>query len=323
MIVITGATGFVGGALARALTERGEEVRCLVRHSADLRPLRGLPNSTYFYADITQPDTLQEAFNSATAVIHCAGMLGQHGQPEEAYFRLHVEGTRNVLNALLMNNRTARLLYVSSPGVLGVIDRRNPSADETAPLAPTNPYERSKAAAERLVMTYTDRLEIVIGRPEFIYGTGDRHVLGLFRAIQRRIFFYINGGHALCHPTYIADAVQGLLLALEKGRAGEIYHVTGEKAVSFRQLGETIADALRVRPPFLSLPKPMAQLVAVAGERFSKRPPLTRTGVAFFTEDRHFSWQKSAEQLAYQPAYSLERGVQETVAWYRAQGWLA
>ena len=317
-IAITGATGFIGGALARALAAQGHEIVALARASASRDHLADLP-ITWVSGDVTDRDSLRGQFDGANWLIHAAGMLGQAGVPERAYFDLHMQGTTNVL-AEAEAAGVQRILYVSSPGVLGPIS--GPPADETAPLAPSNPYERSKAAAEQVAQVYIrGGLPVVIARPEFVYGPGDVHVLGLFKAVRDGRFFTINGGSHTCHPTYIDDAVAGMLLALQKGRTGEIYHITGPQPVTFRDLGATLAVALAAPPPRWNLPKPLAMTGAAGLELLAKiirrQPPLSRTGVAFFSEDRRFSWQKAHTELGYTPQFDLPRGVAATAVWYR------
>ena len=322
-VFITGATGFLGGALARTLAENGAEVHALARPTANRSVLNNVA-ITWHEGDISMPASL-DGFAGAGWIIHAAGRLGEPGVPEEAYHRLHVDGTRNVLAAALAIRSQPRVLYVSSPGVLGPI--AGEPAAEDAPLAPSNPYERSKAAAEGAAREFAaEGLPVIIGRPEFIYGPGDRHVLGLYKAILRGHFFYLNGGRHFCHPTFIADAVAGLLLCLSTGRPGEIYHITGPRPLTFRELGETMARALGVRPPRLSLPVWLAKGGAIGLEALGfvtrRKPPLSRAGVAFFSEDRRFSWQKAHEELGYTPQYDLTPGTRLTVEWYRQQGWL-
>lgn len=320
-VAITGAAGFIGTALTQAILASGGRVRAMARPGSSSERLQAA-GVTWTEADVTRPESLRGYFNGVDAVIHAAGMLGQAGVPESEYFRLHRNGTENVLAEIARSGEQPRVLYISSPGVLGPIS--GSPADETTPLAPSNPYERSKAAAEEVAQRYAAQgLPVVIARPEFLYGPGDRHVLGLFRAVQRGLFFYIGSGNYTCHPTYVADAVDGLVRCLWRGRPGEIYHITGPQPVTFRELGSTIAAALGVRPPWLRLPRPVALLAASVLEKaLGSKAPLTRTGVAFFSEDRRFSWQKAHEQLAYTPAYDLATGVQHTVDWYRQHNWL-
>ena len=251
--VITGATGFVGGAVARRFVDEGLEVHALALPGSNRDRLAGLP-ITWHTGDMTTADLPDALFDGASWVVHAAGMLGRAGVAEETYQLINAEGTRHVLAAVdeaRRQGRTAaadlRVLHVSSAGVLGPVRAAAPQArfDETAPPAPSNAYERSKARAEEYAQDFiTGGLPVIIARPEFIYGPGDVHVLGLFRAIQRGIFFYIGDGENTCHPTYIDDTVEGFRRALQRGRPGEVYHITGPRPMTFRELSETIADGL-------------------------------------------------------------------------------
>lgn len=325
-VFITGATGFLGGALARALAEDDAEIHVLARATADRRAL-GDVTVTWHEGDVTVPESLSGLFRGCDWIIHAAGRLGQAGVPEAAYRSANVDGARNVMEAALATVGISRVLHLSSPGILGPTGQK--PAPEDAPVAPTNPYERSKAAAEQVVLEYAARgLPIVVARPGFIYGPGDHHVLRLFKSIQSGRFAYIGGGDRLCQPTFVADAVAGMLACLQRGRVGDAYHIAGPRPVSFRELGETIASALGVAPPRWNLPRWLAMsgatglevLAHASGSRWV--PPLSRTGVAFFSEDRVFSCQKMERELGYTSEWDIAAGVPATVTWYRRHGWL-
>lgn len=333
-IAMTGATGFLGRALAARLVGEGYTLRALVRPTSSRD---GLPNGyiEWVTGTLDNPASLRELINGADQIIHAAGMLGEFGVSEETYRQVNAEGTRHVLIAAaeaVVDGRLGpepRVLYVGSAGVLGPIRGRAGgfAFDETMPLAPSNAYERSKALAESYTREFAlSGLPVVIARPEFVYGPGDLHVLGLFRAIQRGVFFYIGNGRNHCHPTFIDDAVDGMLACLERGRAGQAYQIAGPRSVSFRELAETIAAELGVSPPRLRVPKAFALLGAagleVAGNLTGRDIPLSRTGVAFFSEDRRFTTAKAERELDYHPRVDLAEGIARTVAWYRAQGLL-
>lgn len=222
-----------------------------------------------------------------------------------------------------------RLLHVGSAGVLGPIRGRAGGFlfDETMPLAPSNAYERSKALAESYAREFAlSGLPVVIGRPEFVYGPGDTHVLGLFQAIQRGMFFYIGDGANHCHPTYIDDALDGMIACLERGSAGRAYQIAGPRPVSFRELAGTVAAELGVPPPRLRVPRFLALWGAsgleVIGKVTGRSIPLSRTGAAFFSEDRRFTTARAERELGYRPQVDLRDGVARTIAWYRAKGLL-
>jgi nucleoside-diphosphate-sugar epimerase len=326
VIAVTGATGFLGGAVARALSARGERVLAVVRGSSDLRTLdqAGIPSAV---ADVVDGGGLRQAFAGATRVIHAAGMLGRAGARDADYLRVHVDGTLNVVQAA-RDAGVLRVVHVSRPGLLGPIPRGAPDAGEDARPAPTNPYERSKAAAEEALRDDASKhgpIAVVV-RPEFVYGPGDRHVLRLFRAIQRRRFFYFGRGDALCHPTYVDDAVAGLVAAADRGEPGRVYHIAGPRPLSIRELAETFARALGVAPPFLRLPERPVRLALGLLEPLARRArialPLTSSGVDFFTFDRHFSVERARDELGYRPSIGLAEGAQRAVRWYEDEGLL-
>jgi dihydroflavonol-4-reductase len=323
-VFLTGATGFLGSTIARALVRQGAEIHALFRPTADRSALDCLP-ITWHEGDINAPLHLNGIVANMTYIVHAAGRLGEAGLPEYIYQRTNVEGTRNVLAAAMGGKNMPRVLHVSSPGVLGPI--AGDPAGEDAPLAPSNSYERSKAAAEGVAHEFISRgLPVIIARPEFIYGPGDRHVLELFRAVLHGHFFYIDHGRHFCHPTFIGDAVEGMLLCLSRGEAGQTYHITGPRPVTFRELAETIASALGVPPPRFNVPRWLARAGASGCEAWAKlmnqKSKLSKTAVAFFSEDRRFSWQKARSELGYSPQHDVVSGISLTSQWYRKRGWL-
>ena len=327
-VVITGATGFVGGTLAQTLVGEDVDLHGLTRPTSDLQRVKHLP-ITWHVGDITNSKSLQGVFDGADWVIHAAGLLGQAGVPKSTYRRSNTDGINNVLAEIAASGSRPRVLFISSAGVLGPFSgsSSDPAPDEDSTPAPSNPYEQSKAAAELVVRSYINTgLPVIIARPEFIYGPGDLHVLGLFSSIKRRQFFYIGNGYNTCHPTYIDDAVSGLVRALEYGTPGEIYHITGPRPITFRELAETIAAELDVAPPRLALTKSLVWLGAAGMESIAtwlgRSVPLSRTGVAFFSEDRRFTFAKAAKELGYAPTVDIQEGVARTVAWYRENGLL-
>lgn len=314
-VAITGATGFLGAAMCRELVAAGHEVVAIVRGTSDRWRLEGL-DVAYRIGDVTVPTSLPGALAGCDWVVHAAGRLGEFGISEAEYMRLHVEGTRNVLEAA---QGIEKVLVVSSPGVLGSGEVRGESAE----YAPTNRYERSKAEAEKIALTYPN---VIVVRPEFVYGPGDTHVLGLFNAVKSGRIFLIDGGESSCHPTYVDDAVRGMLLALEKGKRGEIYHITGKEPIKMRHFLRDIAAVLDVPEPKFSVPKfvmkPTAKLLETVGSRLGVTPPLTTSAVDFFSTSYRFSYEKAQRELGYEPQVDLMSGLRRTTAWYRERGYL-
>ena len=333
-VAMTGATGFLGRALAARLLQAGHRLRVLARPTTD-RSVFADSAVEWVAGDLDDAKTLAALVRGADRIIHAAGMLGEFGISEETYRRVNAEGTRHVLAATATAlaegdlGPDLRVLHVGSAGVLGPIRGRADGFlfDETMPPAPSNAYERSKALAESYTREFAlTGLPVAIARPEFVYGPGDLHVLGLFRAVQRGMFFYIGNGRNHCHPTYIDDAVDGMIACLEQGQPGQAYQIAGPRSVSFRELAGTIAAELGVPPPRLQVPKALAMLGAagleVVGRTTKRAIPLSRTGAAFFSEDRRFTTAKAELELGYRPRIDLAEGVARTVAWYRQRGLL-
>ena len=308
-ILLTGGTGFIGRHLVERLAPE-HELTCLVRESSKREAvdfLRGL-RASLVCGDITDKSSLPRM--DFDAVCHLAGILGSSLTPEKEYFRVHVDGTRNLLGLC-----SGRFIYCSSAGVLGpVLD-----GDETSPLNPTNPYEKSKAEAESLVRDYPNH---VIIRPEFVYGPHDMHVLQLFRAIKDRRFFLIGRGESLLHPTYVDDVVHCLAAALSAGNG--TYMVAGERAVPVKKLALMAAEMLESRAPGLSVPMVAARAYTALEPMFRKagvEPVLTRSRLDFFTKSRSFKNAKARQAFGLEPK-TLKEGLLQTLTWYRKNGQL-
>jgi nucleoside-diphosphate-sugar epimerase len=332
-LAITGASGFIGSHLVKRLLTAQPELEIFALQYNDRWIGPHHPRLHTIAGDIREPESLGAWLKGADYIIHAAGLLGKAGVPTLTYLHINVDGARHVLQAAAKYAPNAKILHLSSAGVLGPIPKEEAGKDgvwpdETAPFAPSTPYEESKVAAEWLVERFVaEGLQVTIARPEFVYGPGDLHVLGLFQMIQRGLFFYVGDGLNTCHPTYIDDTVDGLLGCLWHGRVGEAYHITGPRPLTFRELASTIAHELQVPPPRLALPVPLVKTGAILGELLGRplgrTPPLSRTGVAFFSEYRGSTYAKAQAELGYQPRVDLAEGIKETVAWYRAQGHLA
>jgi nucleoside-diphosphate-sugar epimerase len=217
-------------------------------------------------------------------------------------------------------------VHLSAGGVTGPVEET--SVDETYDCRPATPYERTKLAGERSVLARSRELGIpaAVVRPTFTYGPGDPHKLALFRAVRRGRFAFIDGGRSVLHPVFVDDAVSGILLALERARPGEVYIVGGERPVSKRELVETIAAALGVRPPSISLPRalawPVASLLEPAGRLLGFEPVLTRSRVMMMGDNFGYSIAKARRELGYAPRVDLATGIRRTVAAYREAGLL-
>jgi nucleoside-diphosphate-sugar epimerase len=165
-------------------------------------------------------------------------------------------------------------------------------------------------------------------RPEFVYGPGDMHVLGLFRAVRDKRFVILGSGETLLHPTYIDDLIRGICLCVGNEKAmGETFLMTGPTPLSVRMITEALSEELGVSLPAIRVPLGIANLAAVvfelaAGVTRGANPLLTRSRVKFFTENRAFAFRKAREELGYVPTTDFREGVRRAIDWYRKNGFL-
>jgi len=321
-VLVTGAAGFIGKALVERLVSEGHAVRALIRAEKRKEVLKTLTDD-FFVGDVTKPETISGCADGVDVVIHIAGKLGEFGAGEEVYENIHVNGTRNILLEAV-NAKVKHFIHTSSAGVLGPLSKC--PADESFPYNPSNTYERTKCEAEKLVINSCREkgIRYTVLRPEFVYGPGDLHVLGLFKAIRDGKFFFIGSGKTYLHPTYIDSVVQSYILSLADSNESGVYLITGERAVSVRELAGIIANKFDVPPPKLSIPFWFALLGARVLEFLSSifgiKPPLSVSGVKFFCEDRSFDSALARKKLGFKPLVTLEEGIGKTIDWYKKEG---
>ena len=187
-VLVTGATGFTGGHLARHLLQAGERVAVLVRPSSEARAAAlKEAGADVRVADLSDAAAVAAAAQGCEVVYHIAATYREAGQGDAAYTRVNVDGTRHVLEGALSAG-VRRVVHCSTGGVHGHIE--HPPANETAPYTPGDVYQRTKLEAEELARSFglRHRLEIVIARPIGIYGPGDLRFLKMFRGIARGRF---------------------------------------------------------------------------------------------------------------------------------------
>jgi nucleoside-diphosphate-sugar epimerase len=327
--LVTGASGLLGQNLVAALVARGQRVRALLRPGSAGLPtaLRGLPRIELVHAELDDRKALRQALQGVRQVYHLAGRLLSPGVPDGDYRAIHVDGTRGLLEACAEQDGLEAIIHCSTTGVLGPT---GPSPrDELAPMRPSNVYERSKAEGEQLALDLAARsgLALVVARPALVYGPGDMHLLGWFRAIDRGYYHVVGSGDSLLHPIYVDDLSQGLLRCADTpAAAGRVYHLVGARPLPIRELAAAIAASLGRRLPRLHLPFAAALLLAGLLEALPGLPPtalpLTRSRVMFMSESRAYCGCRAAAELDFRPRVELDEGLRRTVRWYRAQGLL-
>jgi dihydroflavonol-4-reductase len=324
-VLVTGATGFTGGHLARALARRGYAVRALVRdprRAADL----GRAGVTLVPGDLTDATSWPEALDGVEVVYNIAALYRQAALGESTYRRVNAVAVGDLVAAAAAAG-VRRVVHCSTVGVHG--DIAHPPADEDAPLRPGDVYQATKLEGEQLAEAAAAQggIELTVARPSGIYGPGDRRLLKLFRGIARRRFVVLGDGRIFYHLTYIDDLVEGFRLCGEvPAAAGRTYILAGGEVTTLNQLVAVIAEEAGVAPPRVHLPVWPFWIAGAACEAVCRplgiEPPLYRRRVDFFTKSRAFRIDRARHELGFAPAVGLRDGIRRTLAWYKEQQWI-
>lgn len=330
-VLVTGGTGFLGRHLLPLLLAAGAEVTCLVR-AASRRD--GLPSGIRtLEADLSRGDGLDEALRGQAILIHMAALL--FGLGWQDYLRANSTAARHLAGALARlrdeGRPLPRVVLVSSLAASGPC-AVPPGRGDDSPGEPVSAYGWSKLLVEQILgRAAGDRL--VTLRPPIIYGSGDRGLLPVFQGLRRGVAALPGWKRAFpVSVIHARDAARALLLLCREDAHG-VYHVNDGGAYSMRTFYDGMARALGRTAHFIPVPVPVLGLTACAASCWGAIRQLVRPGGRApnwnfdkFREARHAGWLCDAarihHELGYAPTVSLEQGLAEAVAGYRAEGLL-
>ncbi len=326
-ILVTGATGFVGAAVARKLVAGGHAVRTLVRPTSDRRNLEGL-GVDVVVGDLTDRPSLVQALEGCSGLFHVAADYRLWTRDPASMFKANVEGSRNILVAAGEAGVT-RMVYTSSVAALGVGTDGIPG-DEDTPVAfedMIGPYKQSKFKAEAEVRRLIEEegLPVVIVNPSTPVGPGDVKPTPTGRMIVEaaagRMPAYVDTGLNVVH---VDDVANGHILAFEKGLVGERYVLGGENMTLAAILAE-IAQITGRAAPKVRIPHTLIMPIAHAAEAWTRltggsEPFVTVDGVRMARKKMFFSWDKAKRALGYE-ARPARQALADAVGWFRENGY--
>ncbi len=322
--LVTGATGFVGAAVARALGRADWQLRALVRANSDRRNLQGLAVDVVT-GDLGDPDSLRRALTGVDALFHVAADYRLGARDPRQLYAVNVEGTRNILRAAQASG-VSRVVYTSSVATIGLPADGSPGSETTAAGLKDmiGHYKRSKFQAEQVALEAARGGQpVVIVNPSTPIGPGDVKPTPtgqlVLDAAAGRMPAYVDTGLNIVH---VDDVAAGHLLAFERGRVGERYILGGEDLM-LRDILALIAPLVGRRPPRIRLPYaavlPLAYAAEFAARLTGGSTRITVEGVRMARKRMFFSSAKAVRELGYHwrpPA----RAFEDAVAWLRDQG---
>lgn len=319
--LITGGAGFLGTALARLVASRGHAVRVLDRAGNETLSALGVE---LVAGDGTDPATLRRAVGGQDVVVHLVGIRRSTDAAE--FMRVNAEGTRAALEACLATAPGLSRFVLA--GSRAAIAPSPEPVDEAAPFGPAEPYGASKAEAERIALSYADRLPVAVARPPRIMGPGDRENLLFFQIARRGWAFGFSGPPRPLSWIDVDDCARGFLLLSERPEArGQVFFLASPAPTSTQGLMLEAARALGVRPRRVTVPAAVLRGVARAADAVTdltgRRLPLNRKLAAQVLAP---GWQcspdKARARLGFEASTPLSESIDRAARWYLEHGWL-
>jgi nucleoside-diphosphate-sugar epimerase len=322
--LITGANGFLGAWLAKALAARKDTVACLLRPTSDTSALAGVPY-TRMDGDVTDMASLERAVAGHDVVFHLAGI--RRAATREEFMRVNAEGTRYLCEALLKAGGKARLVLCGSLAASGPSSASRPHVEED-PFHPAEWYGESKGEAERIALSYKDRLPVTVIRPPRILGPGDHENLTFFKLVKKGIRLEIGGGPRPLTLVDVEDVVDLMLVLAERPEAlGESFFVAGPQHLTMDELQDIGARELGVKTRTVHLSpwvlKGLASAADVVTRATGRKLPLNRKlARQLLAPAWTCSGAKAERLLGFRPQRDVVDSIRRSARWYQEQGWL-
>ena len=327
-LLVTGAAGFIGGALFKRLMEYQLDVIGTVLYEEEATSLRSKGYKVEVL-DLASDQSWDNIIQNIDIVFNIAALFQEVENSEEMYHMVNVDGTLKLLKTAERMG-VERFVHCSTVGVHGHV-KEIPCTEET-PFNPMDEYHRTKLEGELKVLDYAKTLTesgmvVTVNRPAMAYGPGDVRMMKIFKAINSGKFMMIGSGEVLAHLGYIDDQVDSLILNGVRPRDQvhlQAFNIASDRPITLNELSTFIADAADVKLSKLKIPVlPVwfaGLLCEIICRPFGIKPPLFRRRVGFFTHNRAFDIKKANTLLDYHPKMSDKKGIEITLKWYKEKG---
>lgn len=318
-ILITGATGHLGGYVLREITETEYKIKVLLKNPDDTSKLENYNNLEILYGDLTDPKTIEGVTKDIDIIIHLAAIV-DYIAPESTLYKVNYEGTKNLIRECA-KTRVKKFIFISSTAVYGKNLPKEPIKEDYI-LKPNNAYGKSKMLSEKELLKFKDKMEIVILRLSMIYGRGfNKGYFYILRSLDNENMKLIGDGENHIPLLHAKDAVQAIILALEnKVRSGSIYNVTNDSAITQKELLEMCSKELNIKPPKEKTPVWIVKLLAgfesIASYITMNEPKLLNEYIEKISSDRQFSIYNIRMDLGFIPKMDIREGIKEMVEYY-------
>jgi dihydroflavonol-4-reductase len=320
-IVVTGANGFLGSWVTRALVEEGHDVVAVVRKNSDISELSGV-SCKFVHGDVTDLSSLLDCFHGADSVFHLAGVIAYKKAQRQLMENVNVTGTKNVIEAC-QKNKVRRLVYLSSVVAIGAGKTKNEVLTEVSHFNLAHldlGYFETKRQAEELVVEACSQklLDAVILNPSTIYGGGDAKKGSRrmqVKVAQGKFNYFPSGG---VNVVAIEDVVAGILSAWKIGRTGERYILAGEN-ILIKDLFALIAAEASVDAPAVEIPDFVLHSIGIIGDLMDSiglRGPLSRENAYTATMFHWFNATKAKKELGFK-ARPAKEAIHNSVQWMK------
>lgn len=329
-LFVTGAAGFIGGALFRRLAAYGLDVTGSVLFESEAEAMRA-EGFRVEILDLTSDEPWERFLGNVDIVFHIAATFQEVEKSEDYYEKANNHAVVKLAKAA-NEVGVERFVHCSTVGVHG--DVKQIPCTEKTPFNPMDIYHKTKLRGELAVLEYAetlgdDGMVVTVNRPAMVYGPGDTRMMKLYQGIFKRRFVMIGSGETLAHLGYIDDQVDSLIQCAVRPRSDvhmEAFNIASGQPITLNDMTRMIAEEGNIKLPRWHVPVwivwSVALLCEILWKPFGARPPLFRRRVGFFTHNRAFDISKAREKLGYDPKWQEKDGLVEAIKWYKQEGFL-